>query len=145
MSQHTDSTSAHRRAGYDVEITRRPVYWTGLLLIATALLAFAAMWALMRGMQRYDAAHAARPSALQDEIDRQRAQGPPEPRLQPNPNFDMLTLRTEEDALLSSYGWADRTTGKVRIPIDRAMDLIAAQGLGAQSAAPTAPPAEVHP
>lgn len=155
MSQHTDPAS-EQHAGYDVEITQRPVYWTGVILIATALLAFAAMWTLMRGMQKYDAAHAAQPSVLQDEIDRQRAQGPPEPRLQPDPNLDMRALRAEEDTLLATYGWSDKATGAVRIPIDKAMDLLAARGLGAKPApaatpaAPvatpaTAPPAEAHP
>ncbi len=164
MSQHTDPASAEHHAdaaphGFDAEISRRPVYWTGLVLIGVALLAFAAIWALMRGMQKYDQAHAAQPSVLQEEIDRQRAQGPPEPRLQPDPNLDMRALRAEEDTLLSTYGWADRATGTVRIPIDQAMDLLAARGLGAKPAAAApivaatgpsgataaAPPAEAHP
>jgi len=154
MSQHTDAASVEHHAeagqhGYDVEITRRPVYWTGVILIGTALLAFAAMWAFMRGMQKYDAAHAAGPSVLQDEIDRQQAQGPPGPRLQPDPNLDMREMRAEEDALLSTYGWSDKSTGAVRIPIDKAMDLLAARGLGAKPAAPAAaapaPQPEAHP
>ena len=143
MSQHTDAASAEHHAeagqhGYDVEITRRPVYWTGVILIGTALLAFAAMWAFMRGMQKFDASHAAQPSVLQEEIDRQQAQGPPEPRLQPDPNLDMRAMRAEEDTLLSTYGWSDKATGAVRIPIDKAMDLLAARGLGAHPTAPAA-------
>jgi hypothetical protein len=34
---------------------------------------------------------------------------------------------------LSSYGWVDREAGIVRIPIDRAMDLLAERGLPARA------------
>lgn len=144
MSQRTEAHGGEQ-SGYDVEISRRPVYWTGVVLIGTALLAFAAMWAFLRGMQKFDQAHAARPSVLQEEIDRQRTQGPPEPRLQPDPNLDMRQMRAEEDALLSSYGWSDKASGTVRIPIDRAMDMLAARGMGTTAAAPVAPAPPITP
>ena len=41
-----------------------------------------------------------------------------------------------ENAILGSYGWLDRKAGTVRIPIDRAMDLIAHRGLPATATAP---------
>ncbi len=37
--------------------------------------------------------------------------------------------RDREAAELESYGWIDRKSGIVRIPIDRAMDLLAQRGL----------------
>ena len=54
---------------------------------------------------------------------------PPEPHLQVTPALDLRALRTKEDAVLSSYGWVDRTSGIVRIPIERAIDLVAERGL----------------
>jgi hypothetical protein len=54
---------------------------------------------------------------------------PPEPRLQTQPKLDLQLTREEQQQLLNSYGWADQTTGKVRIPIDRAMDLVLQRGL----------------
>lgn len=63
---------------------------------------------------------------------------PPEPRLQVQPVEDLNRLRENQEEMLSSYGWADRTTGKVRIPIDRAMDLILERGLPTRPGA-TAP------
>ncbi len=54
---------------------------------------------------------------------------PPEPRLQPEPKLDLRTMLDEQQKLLSSYGWSDQATGKVRIPIDRAMDLVLQRGL----------------
>jgi hypothetical protein len=50
---------------------------------------------------------------------------PPEPRLQADPLGDLHALRAEEDALLHGYGRVDRKAGTVRIPIERAMDILA--------------------
>jgi hypothetical protein len=54
---------------------------------------------------------------------------PPEPRLQRHPAQDMRNLRRDEDVLLHQYAWLDPDKGVVRIPVDRAMDLIAQRGL----------------
>jgi len=43
--------------------------------------------------------------------------------------LDIWRLRANEDAVLNSYGWADRRAGTVRVPIDRAMDLLVERGL----------------
>jgi hypothetical protein len=64
---------------------------------------------------------------------------PPAPRLQVQPQLDMRQLRAEEDSRLNNYSWIDRQNGIVRIPIERAMDLIAQRGLPV--AKPTAKPA----
>ncbi len=54
---------------------------------------------------------------------------PPEPRLQVHAQEDLKEMRRQEDAVLNSYGWIDRRNGIVRIPIDRAMELLAQRGL----------------
>jgi hypothetical protein len=54
---------------------------------------------------------------------------PPEPRLLPEPIEQLRALRTEESAALQTYGWVDRSRRIVRIPIERAMDLVAQRGL----------------
>ena len=59
---------------------------------------------------------------------------PPEPRLQVVPAQELQEMRAAEDAVLNSYGWVDRDTGVIRIPIDRAMALLLQRGL------PTRPP-----
>jgi hypothetical protein len=54
----------------------------------------------------------------------------PTPRVQlDNGNQDLATLHEREDLLLNYYSWIDRGQGKVRIPIERAMELIAQRGL----------------
>ncbi len=54
----------------------------------------------------------------------------PTPRLQTDDgNQDVADLHAREDLLLDNYSWVDESTGKVRIPIERAMELIAQRGL----------------
>ncbi len=53
----------------------------------------------------------------------------PEPRLQVAPQVDLVAFRTKEETELGSYGWVDRKAGVVRLPIDRAIDLLAQRGL----------------
>jgi hypothetical protein len=53
------------------------------------------------------------------------AQQFPSPRVQVDDgNQDVADLHEREDLLLDNYTWADRSQGKVRIPIERAMELI---------------------
>jgi hypothetical protein len=40
---------------------------------------------------------------------------------------DRELVRTEQRAQISNYRWIDRDSGKVAIPIERAMDLVAAE------------------
>jgi len=54
---------------------------------------------------------------------------PPAPRLQVAPSVDLEQMRAREDEALTTYGWVDREAGTVRIPIERAMDLLAERGL----------------
>jgi uncharacterized iron-regulated membrane protein len=49
---------------------------------------------------------------------------PPQPRLQVDPRRDLQRWKDEQKAILNSYGWVERSAGTVRIPIDRAMDLL---------------------
>ncbi len=54
---------------------------------------------------------------------------PPEPRLQTEPTQDLLEMRAGEERILNSYGWVDPQKGIVRIPIERAIDLLVQRGL----------------
>ena len=54
----------------------------------------------------------------------------PTPRLQTDDgNEEIAEMHAREDLLLDYYSWVDRSSGKVRIPIARAMQLIAQHGL----------------
>jgi len=54
---------------------------------------------------------------------------PPSPALQVTPARDLRQYLDSQDAVLNSYGWVDQKAGVVRIPIDRAMDLLLQKGL----------------
>lgn len=51
-------------------------------------------------------------------------------------------LRLREERILSTYGWTDETAGTVRIPIDRAVELLLKRGLPVRRGGevPSAPP-----
>ncbi len=54
----------------------------------------------------------------------------PTPRVQiDNGDQDIASLHAREDLLLDHYTWVDESKGQVRIPIERAMELIAQRGL----------------
>lgn len=52
----------------------------------------------------------------------------PEPRLQVDSSGDMQKFREEQTALATSYGWIDTQHGIVRLPLERAKELIAERG-----------------
>jgi hypothetical protein len=66
----------------------------------------------------------------------------PSPKLEEDERGQLNGIRMEEEKTLYSYGWVDEKAGTVRIPIERAMDLLVQRGLpvrpqGAASAAAT--------
>jgi hypothetical protein len=56
----------------------------------------------------------------------------PEPRLQVDPHNELRQMRAAEEAALNSYGWVDKDSDRVRIPIERAMEILAKKGLPAR-------------
>ena len=68
----------------------------------------------------------------------------PQPKLQEHEREDLNQMRAREDQILGSYGWVDKDKGAVRIPIDRAMELLAQRNLPyRQGAAPNSAAAGV--
>lgn len=68
----------------------------------------------------------------------------PNPLLQNNveTKVDIQRMRQDEVSLLTSYGWVDQTSGVVRMPIERAKDLLIQRGasLGPSTTAPVRRP-----
>lgn len=107
------------------------------LLISTALI-YLALWGLFKYFSAREIRTQPPPPALVPTV-QQRL--PPEPRLQGAPGHEVHPLqelrdvRAHEDQMLHGYGWVDRPAGVVRIPVDRAMELLSERGL------PSRPPA----
>lgn len=53
----------------------------------------------------------------------------PEPHLQVYGAQDLQEMRAAEDRVLNGYAWIDKNAGIVRIPVDRAIALLAKKGL----------------
>ena len=56
---------------------------------------------------------------------------PAGPLLQVSAPKDLKEMRAAEEKILTSYDWVDRQAGTVRIPIERAMQLLVERGLPA--------------
>src|SRR5580658_2099798 len=118
-----DSQVAFERK--DVNVFQISAFGIGLLL-ACIVVVFA-MWAMFDFFfHREDAKNADNPNAL---MMKERPSKPPEPRLQAEPRMELKDMKADEDTILSSYGWLDPNKGTVRIPIDLAIDMVAAKGL----------------
>ena len=57
------------------------------------------------------------------------------PQLQVSPTLDLEKFRAREQEELNSYGWIDRHAGVVKIPIDRAMELLVQENAGTNAVA----------
>lgn len=68
----------------------------------------------------------------------------PEPRLEKDERNEIYDFRLREEQKLHSYGWVDQNAGVARIPIDRAIELIAQRGLPTTPQAGTIPPSPVN-
>jgi hypothetical protein len=68
----------------------------------------------------------------------------PQPRLETNERVEIKDFRLKEEQTLNSYGWVDEKAGGVRIPIERAMQLLAQRGLPITPKAGTVPPSAAN-
>ena len=117
------STGARDHERKDVNV---PALFTISFLL---LLSCIAIFIVVTLMMRYFQAHEPAVTAGQVNIPTTRAEEFPQPRLEVKPGARLAELRAAENADLNSYGWVDRNAGTVRIPIDRAMQLIFDRGL----------------
>ncbi len=110
-----------------------PIALSVLGLTAVIVAAMAAMYLLFNVFAAEQARKSNVPSPLAAEYGLKE---PPEPRLQKDPLLDLQQMRARDAERLSTYAWVDRDAGVVRIPIERAIELLAARGLPAREAKP---------
>lgn len=125
----------HERSDADVG----PIAKLVVVLAVSVLVCFALMVGLFRffaSMAEGQAAPAAK-MATADEL-------PPLPRLEVESGNNLKKLQAEVAERLDGYGWADRELRTAHIPIDRAIDVVAAQGLPTRQA-PTGASARSEP
>lgn len=122
MPPHNGKGSGEGYERRDMSVRLVGVFLGGVIVAVIAV--FLMMWGLFG---YYRAGEVRRGEAISPPAD--VSQIPPEPRLQVHGAKDLKTFEAEEDGVLRSYGWVDRQAGVVRIPIDRAMKLLAERGL----------------
>ena len=138
---------AERQASHAPESGGRPVdselNFRGIFvfvggLVAVTLVVMGLMWGvaiLFKGsLARKDPA----PPAL---AEAREARVPPRPNLQPNPSADLAAFRTAEEAELATWAWVDREKTVARVPVERALEIVAARGLPAPPPMPPPAPA----
>ncbi|HLX42266.1 MAG TPA: hypothetical protein VKR43_02480 [Bryobacteraceae bacterium] len=106
------------------------------IVITLACLAVGAglVCVLVYGIFRYLADHPLNTAPPNPMAETERQQMPPVPRIEEHPAIELKDLRTQEDKILSTYGWTDKRSGIVRIPIERAMDLQLQRGFPTRQA-----------
>jgi hypothetical protein len=112
-------------------------------LTAVTLVVMGLMWGvavLFKGsLARRDPA----PPAL---AEAREARVPPGPNLQPNPTAELAAFRVAEEAELKTWAWVDREKAVARVPVERALEIVASRGLPAPPPMPPpVPPAEAAP
>jgi hypothetical protein len=127
-----DSPSHREHETSDVNVRKILVVGSGLLLL-TFLSMLAMVWVFDYIVQRQADQDSPAPDFA---VNRPL---PPEPRLQVTPTQDFQVIRSAEDTELNSYGWVDKDQGVVRIPIDRAMELLLQRGLPSRDLPKQAP------
>lgn len=106
------------------DISVRAVSWFAIGLVLSCVAIAAVVIGLFRILeQRHPSPDSASRIALQPQMIA------PPPQLQVAPTSDYEEFRASDETRLNSYGWVDKEASIVRIPIERAMDLIAARGL----------------
>ena len=147
------NTAGDTHRPYDREIDIKSIVkWMAGLLVVT-LICQVVVWWFVTGIKRFDAKQDPELTPIQQQV---RQPLPPEPRLQVGQNFhetnnllnegavdqrepdkgpdtrsdleDMQILREKEDKALATPSWIDQGQGRLRVPIDVAMQVIASRG-----------------
>jgi hypothetical protein len=114
--------------------SKGPLYFmAGLILLCSVI--FLIMFGMYRFLDSYASEHQpplspmVTPEADTRLVTREDPKTFPQPRLEVNERTELRSFIEDQDRQLATYDWVDKNKGIVRIPIDRAMELIAKRGL----------------
>jgi hypothetical protein len=115
--------------GYEVQgVNLRPILQFALAMLVAAVVIHLALWWLLRVQTNND---------LNVRLQIQPAVVTPPtgpgPGIEARPAAERAAVLAPAYARITSYGWVDQEAGIVHIPIDKAMELLLAQGLPARS------------
>jgi hypothetical protein len=114
-------SKAASRVGYETrDVDPRKVVFAGIGLFIGSAVSIALVWGILLLLPA-----PARPAKPAIET---ASEPPPSPRLERDGRADRAMIEDAAAAKLTGYAWVDRSTGTARIPIARAMELLAAGG-----------------
>jgi hypothetical protein len=147
-----ESKHGHAEEGYEQQdLTAQSIFAFLISLVVGGVLVYLVVLGLYKFMDARQRARHPQQSPLVHQVETDtRIVSPdeikdfPEPRLERNERIEINDFRLKEEQTLNSYGWVDEKSGVVRIPIDRAMQLVAQRGLPTTPKAGTIPPSAVN-
>src|SRR5260370_12007299 len=135
-NQPTPHKNMTNHEGFEQEdlSSRAAVYFlAGLVLVG--LLVYLIVFGMYRFLDSYATAHQPPMSPMVKREADTRAVTPenaetfPQPRLEENERTQLRSFIEDQDRKLATYDWLDKDRGTVRIPLDRAMQVIEHRGL----------------
>ena len=113
----TPAGAQYEHTDVDVAIGYSFAIWLAVAMVLSLGLVYGVFWLFERGQADADVAAQQFPLAVGQEKE------PPSPRLQTQPFKDGYLLKQGQGERLNAFGWVDKESGIVHIPIDRAMEL----------------------
>jgi hypothetical protein len=129
-----DPASNHEGFEHEDMNSKGPLYFmAGLTLLCVVI--YLIVFGMYRFLDSYASTHQpplspmVAPEADTRLVTREDPKTFPQPRLEENERTELRSFIEDQDRQLATYDWVDKNKGIVRIPIDRAMELIAKRGL----------------
>lgn len=135
--RHTEDGTSVEAGHEKSDVSISGIVKFGIGLAVAALLIHVAMWGLFKVL---DARREKRDRPIPSLVAAALRRTPPEPRLERDALAPRRQMVAGENAALTSYGWVDRNAGIVRIPIERAIDLLVERGLPPSKPMPATTP-----
>lgn len=124
MAEH--GKQAQGPESFDREIRYRAIFvFMGVIAVVTVA-AFVLMWWMGIGFLTLFERMDPEPTPV---VRAEAPPTPPLPHLQVESYADWAAMRAAHDEHLSTYGWVDRSTGRIRVPVEEAMARVAHDGL----------------
>jgi hypothetical protein len=140
-----DPASDHEGFEHEDMNSKGPLYFMAGLVLLCAVI-YLIVFGMYRFLDSYASTHQpplspmVAPEADTRLVTREDPQTFPQPRLEENERTELRSFIEDQDRQLATYDWVDKNKGIVRIPIDRAMELIAKRGLPVHPEGASAPP-----
>lgn len=142
----SDTKHAHAHTGDPVEhdaVSFSGLWWFGIVLVVTVLVCQVVVWGLFEWSESRVARSEAPRALLADPATSPVLEGgrlvtgtesTPRPSLLVDEPVVLREFRTRQRDAETTYGWIDQTMGTIRLPIDRAKDLVLERGLPVRQA-----------